>query len=642
MKTALIIVALAVCFVAGWLMSGPREVLAGSAEAAQLPHLKAAKTPPPRSEAQEAAEAATMRERVEAIYRGEKEITEEDRYSLLREINDSKRTWRDKRLQMNLLIAPMGEAEVVSAINRALANEGDKAPLSQLFGRWAELNRPAAFAFYLRYGDRKRIGSLGRSVFSEWVLEDREAAIAALDQAPADERQNLASSMIWSAMNSDFSLALDLQQRIGQPGQTHIYSSIFERWAREEPQAAWNGLSAAPPGEALKRAMSSYFKVLAETDREQALVLVESVPNHDIRENSLRDIYNQWLKDDPAAALESAAQRRNFEDLFNGWSVPPEAREAALDWAFAQMDGQKQDHLVSSILNRMVNEDPQSALAYIEGLPYGNAYRNSMSNLAREWAKTDPEAAVAYFAKMPEGKEKRDNFSSIISSLGGTDPEAARALYLKLDPRTQEEAADSLANGLTQYQSHEEALAWAETLPEALRDRVQKEIYENWTWREPSSLFASLTPEQFALFEEGDQRNMLSNWARHSPREASDWLPNIQEDQLPMAIDRISASWLDHDPYEASIWISELPEGKGRDEAVKNLVQEIRRSDPASAFDWSIDIGDESQRRRAASNALDEWKKNDPDGAYEALLDSDLPEGDIAYLVERAFKDRPQ
>lgn len=639
MKAAWLIIILAVAFALGWFLRGPGEIgAAADPEEAQTP----VKAKSEGDDEIDQAKSDAMRARVEAIYRGEEPISADDRLALLKEINQSKGL-ENKGLQMRLLIVPMNEDELVAAIQEALAQEESEAPVYLLFSRWAELNRNAAFTFYLQYrGDRKKVRSLGRSALNNWVNEDVEGALSALESVPEDERDSLANSMIWSAMHTSYPLALQLQQRIGQPGQTHIYDNLFERWSREDPQAAWAAIGDIPPGKPTEQAMRGFFKTIAKTDVESALSYAEAVPSHDIRKESLRTIYNEWLKTDPEAALESAGQLDDLENFFHGWNVPQDAREPMLDWAFKSLDGNLQDNLVSSLLGRMAQDDPQAALKYIESLPVGQAYESAMSGLARNWANSDPEAAIEFFSKLPPGKEKRDRMENILSAYADDDPEAAKAFYLSLDERTRQEAADNLARGLVRGQNPEEALAWARSIQdESLRQDLEKEVYEQWASEDPWTFFNAITPEQYAGMDDDTQRDTLNSWARSSPQEAANWIDNMPEEKQKDAIDRVSEQWLRHDPYEASIWIADLPEGDGRDEAVYNLVNNIHRGDPASALDWSVDIQDEGKRRNAAGTAIRQWLTEDYDGAHDALLASDFPQEDIDYLAKRYFKKEP-
>jgi len=631
MKYALAIIAAAIAFFVGWFLGAP-EGAAPTAATSNAPDEQQDKAEPEADERQ----AHSLRAEAEAAYLGEATLTEDERLALLRRIHRLPNDREDRQLQFLMAIAPMSEAEIVNAIQEALASEDSKLPLNRLFSRWVELNRDAAYQFYLRHSDRDRVRQLGVSVFNDWVLEDQNAALAALEQAPAEHQSNIANSMIWHVMNHDFPQSLELQKLIGPPGRTYAYSSLFQRWAAEDPDAAWAALASVPAGQAQERAISGFFQTLAKTDRELALSLLDSVPNQHHRQRSESTIYNEWLKQDAAGALEAARLAKEPHELFRGWNVPEEARDQVLDWAFANLDGHGQDSLVSSIINRMAQEDPGAALLYINGLPDGEAHRRASASLAREWAKADPEAAIAWVEAMPEGRMKRHRYREVITSIGQDDPAAAKALFESMDAKTQQEAASQIVYTLGNSSTPQETLAWAQTIKdESARKDLTNQIYRNWANNDPTSLFQNMTSEQFA--ELNQTSTLMSNWATQSPAEAAAWIDNVPENQRTNVIDNVSNRWLDHDPYEASIWISELPQGEGRQEAVENLVNEIYRNDPASALDWSLDIEDEGKRRSLARKALQEWNKSDQEDARATLLASDFSDEDVEYLLKQAF-----
>jgi hypothetical protein len=125
---------------------------------------------------------------------------------------------------------------------------------------------------------------------------------------------------------------------------------------------------------------------------------------------------------------------------------------------------------------------------------------------------------------------------------------------------------------------------------------------------------ASTAPERLlalveidpALSLDGLASQVANGWSRHAPSEAAEWAMRLPDDQNGKedAIRSVANVWLRQDTVAASEWIARLPEGRARDGAVRQLVQQVRRSDPEAALEWALSISDEGKAEREAQQVL--------------------------------------
>ncbi|MEZ5325912.1 MAG: hypothetical protein R3F19_12730 [Verrucomicrobiales bacterium] len=77
------------------------------------------------------------------------------------------------------------------------------------------------------------------------------------------------------------------------------------------------------------------------------------------------------------------------------------------------------------------------------------------------------------------------------------------------------------------------------------------------------------------------------------------------------AIAGVSRAWTASDPVAAlRRWIATLPEGDARNNAIYNLVENIRDADPPSAFHWATSVTDNPDKRLyLLKQATDAWTR---------------------------------
>lgn len=102
------------------------------------------------------------------------------------------------------------------------------------------------------------------------------------------------------------------------------------------------------------------------------------------------------------------------------------------------------------------------------------------------------------------------------------------------------------------------------------------------------------------------------------------------------AVAGVSNAWTASDPVAASEWIATLPLGDSRNNAIYNLVQNMRGADPSSAFIWASRVtGNDDKRLYLLKVATDAWAKFAPEEARVAIENLSLAANERDSLLMR-------
>lgn len=640
MKIAVTICLLLAGFLAGWLLNAPQG------EGDVLPN--DAPEPIVLSGKESAAWQAQVRgkttdEVVTAIYEDAMEADFDDKYALFRSLMEKDRS-TSRELNARMLIMSMDQEELQQAIQQARFEDANRRTMDLLYARFVDLDRDAAWAYFLAQPDPDEVSILSYYIFKRWVLDDQAAAMAAWSQLDEKTQGSRLRTMVESLSEVDVNAALQLQLAYGKmtSSDSYAYRDVIRKWAQQDLASAREALALVPRG-AHEDAYSAYFDVLIESDRGQAMEQAQALEGFTDKKRALSQIYRNWLDEDVDGALAALANESTPEDYFSSWTLARDHPEKLMTWAFENMSGNEQDYIIGSAMRSMVREDNlEMAMNYLATLPYGEAYERSLSSLASEWAEDDPQAAIAWARQLEDPSDQRRALGSVMWRYARDDPEAAKALYLSLDAEQQGHLDDNIIRPLTQRDPLE-AMAWIDSLPgDVNRTELREQAYQEWARQDGSGLFDHLGIAGFKQLPENQRRDLLRQWADYSPKDSSAWLEGLKTDDLPEnevanLYGQVASQWLDHDTYEASEWIAGLPSGKARESAVRNLVSEIRDKDPAAAWEWVIDTGENHQLGHAES-VLRSWQ--DKDAAYRALVTSQLSDEDVNKLAQKYFADR--
>jgi hypothetical protein len=259
----------------------------------------------------------------------------------------------------------------------------------------------------------------------------------------------------------------------------------------------------------------------------------------------------------------------------------------------------------------MARDQPEKAAELVASLPYGRVYSNSIRNIAQEWGGEDPMAALAWADSLGQGEETDRAYSSILSVFAKNKPDDAKR-YLSGMPESDKrvDLAGYIAQNMATNQP-QDALLWAKSLSDKVSvERASDTAISAWASQDPQAVVAYLQSTGGASEIEKHAASIADNWARRDVEGAAAWALELEGQAQKEAVGRVSREWLEHNTEEASIWIAGLESGPGRDDAVRNLVNKVYRSDPETAFAWATTIGKDRDRERNAGRAIREMKSS--------------------------------
>lgn len=223
---------------------------------------------------------------------------------------------------------------------------------------------------------------LRRLLVRRWANEDRTAAVAWAERAsgPTLRRDALAQvALVWG--DEDLADAL--------------------RWLRDLPQ-----------DEARDETLALLGYELARTDPVAAVRLASDLPDGREREPLLLHALSQWAAADPVAALDwarglaqSDLQQRALGCLAvaAAGEFPAEAAALLSQDLSASAD---RDAAAVAVVQRWVQQDPDSAAAWAQALPAGAVQDAAIGNLVAIWTRQSETEVVTWLAGLASGPQR--------------------------------------------------------------------------------------------------------------------------------------------------------------------------------------------------------------------------------------------
>lgn len=258
-------------------------------------------------------------------------------------------------------------------------------------------------------------------------------------------------------------------------------------------------------------------------------------------------------------------------------------------------------------LQAWFEEDPEGALAYLQGLPPGNEYTAGLLVVLGGIAETDPERALRLAQEMALQSEDLILYSALFSQFAESDIAKAQSL-LALVP--QGEALTRATRALVTHWASEDftsAWEWAQSL--------QGKDTHHTALEAALAIRAKTDPENAFLL--------------------------AQDNLTGKAMDRILLETIREliarDPHHASGFVSQLPAGEVRDATVLNVVRALAVEQPDAVLEWLEGFEDGRLRDLAMNNLLDVWSETDPAAAMDFV--NKLPSGESLNLAAAQLAD---
>ena len=322
--------------------------------------------------------------------------------------------------------------------------------------------------------------------------------------------------------------------------------------------------------------------------------------------NSRREIASvlmRWARQDPQAAVAAVlAEATVFQQ--QQWLPMILSRWAADDFDGAWQQAQSLDagngELLGAVLNGLARSDPPRALALAEQ----NRQRlsaNLVQGLMMSWAHGDPRSAVEHW-----------------QSRGGADK--------------------MLASGIAQgYVRHypAEAFAWAEQVG-----------LDSNTLANMAMVFAEEYPQRAQRYlddvPQGAARqalleNLAAQRSRRDGREGYQWLRQYSgEPNYQKAERRVMLEWIRQDPADAAATVSSLASEKGGGVYYSSLVNNWYARDPQAIVNWVLDLPGGRQRDQALRQLI--FRVARQDGAWARSLTDEIADEQLSHQVKRRLE----
>lgn len=363
---------------------------------------------------------------------------------------------------------------------------------------------------------RNSVGNLQTRVIELWAQSDPSSAIAAgLSIPDLAKRDHAIASAVQAWSDSDFDAALNYAVTALEPGlkgrvlqglarrenvrHEAVFNALLEhspttplfkdsvailmgRWASTDPQAAAMAALSLSPRDGLSWAVGAVAEEWAAsaTDRQRVLDWTARLPEGPVRDTALREAFERWAAQDPAAAqrLLSAAgatsNEKAIEGLLEGWTRANPGDAAR--WALSLPENLCPDNAVRNAVRSWARSSPTAAAPFVESVPMG-LRPNATEALVEIWSSRDPEAAAGWVKSQPAGPAKDAGISAVVEVIAQDDPETALAWARSMmnEKARLDCTEDILQSWLSDDPARAKAWIAAAQIPEPLRMKLSKE-----------------------------------------------------------------------------------------------------------------------------------------------------------------------
>ena len=365
-----------------------------------------------------------------------------------------------------------------------------------------------------------------------------------------------------------------------------------------------------PPSEALELALSGNFShsgmysIFSRWPFEQmaeGLQKITEIKEKNIRQSLYQSFLDRHMRINPMETYETLnqfiptghADRQAIMLLF-ARADPNLTRDILL--AYAQESGDYAP-LVAR-LGKMLQYDPQAALAEFESIPEGRRQSNFYS-FAHQLGRSDPELAYNWITSR-DLESQRHNYG-ILSSLIQQHP---RFVEDKLNQEHDPKIQSLLIVELAQWKARNNPVKTLEWLEEYSNTTgyagAVNRVTNTWANSDPKNmlLFAQAHADERAVVR--SVKHATRSWYGSKPEEAKDWVLSL-DDNSPvrnMALIGITSAMVYKQPRDA-YELAQTIQGNQRNNTVVNIVSRWALSSPQDLEDIlaSVDLDDPSKTR---------------------------------------------
>ncbi|MFA6289625.1 MAG: hypothetical protein WC661_19770 [Opitutaceae bacterium] len=570
-----------------------------------------------------------------------------------------------------LFLYPRVVSEPTAAEKHALDSPRDRSPsatLARILAEPDEVRRLHLLSAWLEAHTLEEIGPVLASI--------PEEARNAVNELVTLKLYDLSATLSKSELlQREFAYISSLNPRPPLPPTLH--DSLLSQAATDPVAAFRRTIKTHMSPEDRENTLRDILGLLATKDPAQALALLATT--HALNQNHARQcIAENWTLTDPKAAFAWAlsqppapAQTLISAVLFKWGERDP---EAALEAVTALPSNPADNYVTGWLLTKWLRLSPGESAAWIKAQPNPDPVlmdaaikalgatqpavavqllEKTMSDEARLvrtktlteiWSRSDPLAAAQWLQMRPKDSTYLAAAECVVGPLAAKDPAAALAFYRTLPADTNLGAIVSqLASGLDRTQ----ALDWLLALPSSANTaRALEATLDRMSFSTPAQFLALL-----GRIPPGPQQDPVyiaatRNQISFDPAGMSAWLGKLPTAETRDSVLRaVAVDWAKARPAEAADYARNLPAGPMLDTLVRPVLSELLARDPAAAADWALKLPDGKVVRAEIARSFAALAEHAPEAALQRL--GALPAGPVRTatlggLVDGLAKTRPE
>jgi hypothetical protein len=338
------------------------------------------------------------------------------------------------------------------------------------------------------------------------------------------------------------------------------------------------------------------------------------------------------------------AMRTRMMELFDGLA---ELSAAELQTIFttihatSDLDDESRNQLASFVIQALINQHPQAALAFFTESADPIIEKNRryyLSTALQRLAKDDPMAAIEWVRthgkKFPEPVND-DTKRNLLSRVAVQDPKLALHLIDELGFENRRWAVSEIVQAAKTPEARTATLvafrAYLST-PEGTRANDETRPFSSFAYSAKDgfeSATAWIAASHLSPKELDDLAWGLPNGVK--PEETGRWIEWIGQtlpDKGDFTIETMMERWTEKDYQAAGTWLTQAADSPAKQAAVASYAKTVAPSDPETAVQWAVTLPPGRTRLIALQTIYQKWPKDDAaaKAAAEAFAEKhDIP-----------------
>lgn len=434
----------------------------------------------------------------------------------------------------------------------------------------------------------------------------------------------------WAELDPEGMFA-HMREQLEENGR-RISGELFSAWAEEDPEAA-RAAAKELTGHERYRAMSSIVRAVAQTDPQRAIHLAREEMGHRRHGGwTYRQIFSTWARNDPAAARAAALELppgRERASALQGalGRLMAEDPEAALEWLDAQPVDSDLHQTRKSLLRNMFSRDFDRAKAYVEGLPTRYERREILESVyfqhqLRDKDFSEIEGVFDWLGEMTSGQAYDRQVRNLVGVMLDRDPERVERFIVNMRPGSARSNALGAYAGRLAGEDPAAALAFVRGLEYADE--------RSWALNSIAGRLArgDVEANSVLIAESGDPEvlkrtasRLAGHWAEFDREAALRWAEGLEGDTgaRENAVGAVMRNWMQAEPEAAFRYMESSMEPEEYGTFLQQGFSGWAREDPREAVNWleRIPESDGNKRPGIYGNVARSYVRHDPMAASE-------------------------